>query len=142
MINNIRIKNQPLFKEFTFHEQDMERYVLVYSVPYNQRNLYVDNILHSEVELTSFEYKILGKVFDYEPNSNIFTREDTEGMLWKLREVLAAVTEIVKVMSLDEVEFIEVDRETFDKWLTFREWWDIVGEDWDTLLAKRDTWSM
>ncbi len=30
---------------------------------------------------------------------------------------------------LDEVEFIEVDKETFDKWLTFREWCDIVGED-------------
>ncbi len=75
MINNIRIKNQPLFKEFTFQEQEEKPFVLKFSVPYNHSNPYVDNILHSEVELTSFEYKILGKVFDYEPNSNIFTRE-------------------------------------------------------------------
>ncbi len=128
MINNIRIKNQPLFKEFTFQEQEEKPFVLKFSVPYNHSNPYVDNILHSEVELTSFEYKILGKVFDYEPNSNIFTREDTEGMLRKINNTLTTATEIVKVMSLDEVEFIEVGKETFDKWLTFREWCGIVGE--------------
>jgi len=128
MLNNIRIKNQPLFKDFNFHEQEEKPFVLKFSVPYNHSNPYVDNILHTDVLITPFEYKILGKVFDYEPNSNIFTREDTEGMLWKLREVLAAATEIVKVMSLDEVEFIEVDRETFDKWVVFREWCGIVGE--------------
>ncbi len=120
MINNTRIKNQPLFKEFTFHEQEEKHFVLTIDNTYN---------LWMDATLTPFEYKILSKVFDYEPNSNIFTREDTEGMLGKLREVLAAATEIVKVMSLDEVEFIEVDKETFDKWVVFREWWDIVGED-------------
>ena len=64
-----------------------------------------------------------------------------ESNIRKMISILSAATEIVKVMSLDEVEFIEVDKETFDKWLTFREWYDIVGEDWDTLLEKRGTWN-
>ncbi len=128
MINNIRIRNQPLFKEFTFPEQEMKRYVLVFGIPYDPSNPYVDSILHTDVLLTPFEYKILGKVFNYEPNSNIFTKEETEGKLREISHVLSAASEIVKVMSLDEVEFIEVDKETFDKWATFREWCDIVGE--------------
>lgn len=81
--------------------------------------------------LTSFEYKILGKVFDYDSNSNILSKEEMETNIRKINNILSAATEIVKVMSLDEVEFIEVDKETFDKWLTFQEWWDIVGEEYE-----------
>ena len=128
MLKNIRIKNQPLFKEFTFHEQEKKPFVLKISVPYNTNNLYVDNVLHTEVLITPFEYKILEDVFNYEPNSNIFTKEYTESILREISHVLSVATEIVKTMSLGEVEFIEVDKGTFDKWLTFREWYDIVGE--------------
>ena len=68
MINNIRIKNQPLFKGFTFHEQKRKPFVLKFDIPLSHRRMYLDPILCSEVLLTSFEYKILGKVFNYEPN--------------------------------------------------------------------------
>ncbi len=128
MINNIRIRNQPLFKEFTFTEQEMKRYVL--KTPHRVWDKSVGDIipLHLDVLLTPFEYTILEGVFNYEPNSNIFTKEETEGKLREISHVLSAAAEIVKVMSLDEVEFIEVDKETFDKWATFREWCVIVGE--------------
>ncbi len=129
MINNIRIKNQPLFKEFTFPEQEMKQFVLRTTHKVWDKSVGDIIPLHLDVLLTPFEYKILGKVFNYEPNSNIFTKEETEGKLREISHVLSAASEIIKVMSFDEVEFIEVGKETFDKWVTFREWCDIVGED-------------
>ena len=130
MINNIRIKNQPLFKEFTFHKQERDAYMVSERTSYDSDSLIGDHIPSSvrEYRLSKFEVCILEKVFNYHTREDPLALGDRNPIMNEIDNILSVATDIVKVMSLDEVEFIEVDKETFDKWLTFREWFDIVGE--------------
>ncbi len=124
-MNNIRVTRKPFFKEYTFHKEESGLYLIVEG---SARGFEAEQEFYEEL-LTPFEYSIIQKVYKFCPNKRNFARGTWEKTKTEIKDILGTATYIIGAFSLEEVEFIDIDKETFDKWKTFRKWHDIVEEN-------------
>ncbi len=123
-MNNIRLTKKPFFKDFTFHKEVGGLHLIAEG---SAKGFEADQEFYEEL-LTPFEYSIVQKVYKFYPTKRNFARGTWEKTKSEIKDILRTAAYIIRAFSLEEVEFIDVDKETFDKWKTFREWHDIVGE--------------
>lgn len=124
VMNNIRLVNKPFFKGYTFQKEVTGRYLIVEGAVGFEKYQKVYEAL-----LTPFEYSIIEKVYDYSPNKNNFKMNHWVHVKDYIKDILTNATSIIEAMSLEEVEFIDLNKEAFDKWKTFRKWCHMVELD-------------
>lgn len=116
-METVRLKKTKVFSELLWVFDEKEKLYVLAEKWDNQ-----GYCKHLQGYLTPTQFKVIEKVFRYDTKDRPFQKDRCDEETQKIKNTFEKAEYIIKSMCLEEVEFMELNKEDFSTWKTFREW--------------------